>query len=239
MKNLISFALLLGFLFPAHVLSEQAAECVVVLHGMGRTHQSMGKIQDQLGLEGYQVVNESYASTSASIQSLAESAVGGSVRKCQALQASKIHFVTHSLGGILVRVYLQENNSKDLGKIVMLAPPNKGSEIAEILKEYSAYKMAMGPAGQALGTTQESLPNQLDPIAGDIGIIAGNATSDPWFSPFIPGEDDGKVSVESAKLDEMKDFIVMDSGHTFIMRNDIVIAQIVHFLQKGVFKHQE
>ena len=220
-------------------LASEPLECVIVLHGMGRTHASMGLIESRLQSEGYAVWNESYASTSEDLNVLADSAVGSGVKFCDERKAQKIHLVTHSLGGILVRMYLQGNHIKNLGRIVMLAPPNHGSEIAELLKEYSVYEMAMGPAGQALGTGPESVPNQLQPIEGEIGIIAGNFTSDPWFSPLIPGEDDGKVSVEGAKLEEMKDFLVVDSGHTFMMRNDEVIDQVVMFLRHGEFDHTE
>ncbi len=217
------------------LIASHAEECVVVLHGMGRTAYSMHKIEDRLFEEGYSVWNESYPSTDESIAKLAQSAVGDGIQFCAEQQAQNIHFVTHSLGGILVRTYLQDNTVERLGRIVMLAPPNQGSEIAEILKPYSLYEMAMGPAGQALGTSQDSLPNQLKPIAGEIGIIAGNVSSDPWFSPLIPGDDDGKVSVERTKLPEMRDFLETESGHTFIMRSDQVIEQVVLFLRDGRF----
>ncbi len=95
----------------------------------------------------------------------------------------------------------------------------------------------MGPAGQQLGTGSDSLPKNLKRIQGTIGIITGKKSSDPWFSPIIPGKDDGKVSVESAKLEEMSDFLVVESGHTFIMRKKFVLKQIIHFLKKGIFTH--
>ena len=218
-------------------MAANSDECVVLLHGMGRTQNSMGKIEERLQEKGYRVRNESYPSTTDSVFELAESTVGDGVQYCAQHNALKLHFVTHSLGGILVRVYLQNNTIEQLGRIVMLAPPNQGSEVADLLKDYSVYDMAMGPAGQALGTADDSLPNQLKPIAGEIGVIAGNFSSDPWFSPLIPGEDDGKVSVERTKLAEMQDFLVADSGHTFIMRNDEVIDQIVLFLHQGKFNH--
>ncbi len=216
--------------------ASEAAECVVVLHGMGRTHSSMAKIEARLVKEGYGVLNSSYDSTSDLITTLAESAVGAGVQYCEQQNANIIHFVTHSLGGILVRAYLQDREISRLGRIVMLAPPNQGSEVADLLQGYGAYELAMGPAGQALSTKPGGFLSQLKPIVGEIGIIAGNSTSDPWFSPLIPGEDDGKVSVERAKLEEMKDFLVVDSGHTFIMRNDEVIEQIIYFLAQGKFE---
>jgi pimeloyl-ACP methyl ester carboxylesterase len=235
-KNLVVFLSLLLVSLPAQ--AREPRDCVIVLHGMGRTERSMSKIEDRLQEAGYLVWNHHYESTSGTIASLSESAIGDGLRFCALKQVEKVHFVTHSLGGILVRHYLQDKEIDNLGRIVMLAPPNRGSEVVDTLREYRLYGVAMGPAGMALGTGSDSLPNQLKPISGEIGVIAGNSTSDPWFSPIIPGEDDGKVSVERAKLEEMKDFLVVDSGHTFIMRDDEVIDQILYFLQEGKFNPQ-
>ena len=213
-----------------------ADECVVLLHGLGRTHHSMDEIEDKLLKQGYLVWSESYQSRERSVDFLAEQTLKLGLDYCVQQQATRVHLVSHSLGGLLIRVYLQDHSINSLGRIVMLAPPNHGSEVADVLKENSLYEWAMGPAGQVLGTGSDGIANQLDPIVGEIGIIAGNTTSDPWFSPIIPGADDGKVSVESARLDEMKAFLVVEAGHTFIMRNDMVIDQILSFLRDGVFK---
>ncbi len=220
---------------PLPVVAAETGECVIVLHGMGRTERSMSKIEDRLQDEGYLVWNQGYASRSESIEVLSAIAIGEGLEFCAHKQAEKVNFVTHSLGGILVRFYLQDGKIEKLGRIVMLAPPNQGSEVVDALDEYSFYSYAMGPAGMVLGTGPDSLPNQLQPIAGEIGVIAGNFTSDPWFSPIIPGADDGKVSVERAQLAEMQDFLVVESGHTFIMRDAEVIDQIVYFLRAGKF----
>ncbi len=137
----------------------------------------------------------------------------------------------------MIRYYLQDHDIVELNRIVMLSPPNKGSEIVDQLKEFKIFQFITGPVGQQLGTDENSLPNQLNPIKGEIGIIIGNSSSDPWFSWLIPGDDDGKVSVASSKLSEMKDFLIVDHGHTFIMRQDDVIEQILNFLKSGKFKH--
>jgi len=211
-------------------------ECVIVLHGMGRTKFAMHKVEKNLWEEGYTVWNQSYPSTKKSIEDLANVHIAKGLRVCRRAGARKIHFVTHSLGGILVRYYLQDNTIDNLDKIVMLSPPNKGSEVADNLRDLKVYQWMMGPAGQQLGTDAQSLPNTLKKIDATIGIITGKSSSDPWFSPFIPGEDDGKVSVQSAKLEEMTDFLVVEAGHTFIMRNRSVLEQIRHFLKQGNFK---
>jgi pimeloyl-ACP methyl ester carboxylesterase len=199
----------------------------------------MGAIEDALTDAGYCVWNRNYPSRDADIEWLAATTVGEGVAFCEAHGARRTHFVTHSLGGILVRQYLQDNRIEGLGRIVMLSPPNRGSQIADLLHDNLLYQFATGPAGQELGTGQGSLPRQLAPIPGEIGIIAGDSSLDPWFSPLIPGDDDGKVSVAHARLAEMQDFLVVDNSHTFIMRDDAVIAQILNFLREGRFHRGE
>jgi hypothetical protein len=161
-------------------------------------------------------------------------AVGEGLTRCG--NTRPVHFVTHSMGGILVRQYLQSNKIPGLGKIVMLAPPNHGSEIVDQMKEGSLFQEIMGPAGQQLSTQPNSKPNSLNPIPGIIGIIAGSVTSDPWFAWMFDGPNDGKVSVESTRLHEMADFLVVERGHTFIMNSDDVIEQVLYFLKHGKFK---
>ncbi len=223
-------------LMPEFTVAESEKECVILLHGMGRTKNSMNRIEKSLAQDNYIVWNESYPSRSECIEKLAIDHIEKGLESCKKAKAETIHFVTHSLGGIMVRYYLQEHKIDNLGKIVMLSPPNKGSEVADFLKDVFIYKLVMGPAGQQLGTDPESLPNSMGSIEANLGIITGNKTLDPWFSPLIPGADDGKVSVESAKLEEMSDFIVVESAHAFIMRNVLVIDQIKYFLEHGKFK---
>ncbi len=206
-----------------------------MLHGLGRTAYSMGAIEDALVDAGYCVWNRSYPSRTDNIEWLAAITINDGLAYCEAHRTNRTHFVSHSLGGILIRQYLQDNRIENLGRIVMLSPPNQGSEIADLLQDHPVFRLATGPAGQQLGTDANSLPLRLAPIPGEIGIITGIRSFDPWFSPIIPGEDDGKVSVEHAKLAEMIDFLAVDSSHTFIMRNNSVITQILSFLQHGKF----
>lgn len=237
--NLILFiwitVMLIVSLPDVQAYDKHADECVILLHGLGRTARSMGKIETALVEQHYQVWNGDYPSTERSIQILAQQTIEDGLASCRSNQAVRIHFVTHSMGGILVRQYLQKNQIPELANIVMLAPPNKGSEIADVLGDYYLYKKLMGPAGQQLGTGTSGLAAKLEPVPGVIGIIIGNSSSDPWFSPYIAGQDDGKVSVESARLDEMVDFLVVDAGHTFVMREYVVIQQILYFLEHDRF----
>ena len=220
---------------PLPAVEKENGDCVILLHGMGRTQYSMSLIEEALLAKGYAVWNESYPSLSEKVSELAGPAVQSGLEYCAENNADTIDFVTHSLGGIVIRYYLQDHQIDNLGRIVMLAPPNKGSEVSDQMKDDFLYSTFMGPAAQELGTDENSLPSQLKPVQGEIGIIAGEKDGEPWFLPEIPGKDDGKVAVESTKLPEMKDFLLVKSGHTFIMQNEAVIRQILHFLENGVF----
>ena len=212
-------------------------EYVILLHGLGRTKYSMNNIAARLKHLGYMVWNEGYPSTKNPIASLVSNYVRPAVEWAEKGGARKIHVVTHSLGGILIRAYLQENALPAGSRIVMLSPPNKGSEVAEKLKSFFLYRWMMGPAGQELGTSSGSIPKRLKPVSADIGIIAGTRSMEPWFSVLIPGQDDGKVSVESTTLKEMNDFLTVQNTHPFIMNDRKVIDQVVIYLMHGRFRH--
>lgn len=211
------------------------SECVVFLHGMGRSAFSMRSMDKYLSKQGYHTVNRSYPSTSYTIEQIAENIISKLIDECR-VEARKIHFVTHSLGGIIIRYYLQSHSLPKGSRIVMLSPPNKGSEIADRLQDSGWYKWATGPSGQQLTTAPDSVPNQLKHIDYEVGIITGRRTLEPWFSQFIHGEDDGKVSVKRARLIEMADFLVVNHAHTFIMNSSLVKEQVSYFLQNGYFK---
>ena len=214
--------------------STKASDCVILLHGLARSDNSLSKIEQKLSEKGYKVVNESYASTKYEIETLAEDIIPTSIALCP--DSSQIHFVSHSLGGILIRQYLSENSLPNLGRVVMLAPPNRGSEITDELKENFLYKAVNGPAGLQLGTDSSSVPNQLGPAEFELGIIAGTKTVNPILSQMLPNPDDGKVSVESTKLEGMADHIEVPFSHTFIMNKNEVIEQVIYFLEHGAFE---
>jgi triacylglycerol lipase len=235
-KTIICTVFLWLFCSTTAPANPQNKECVIVLHGLGRSEASMGKIEKVLIDNDYLVWNEAYPSREADIETLATDHIPLGIHQCEEENAADIHFVTHSMGGILVRQYLQSNEIQGLGKIVMLAPPNHGSEVVDHMEDGSFFNDIMGPAGQQLSTHKDSKPNSLKPIPGTIGIITGSVTSDPWFAWMFNGPNDGKVSVASARLDEMVDFIVVEHGHTFIMSQPDVIEQVLFFLKHGKFK---
>jgi triacylglycerol lipase len=215
-----------------------AQEEVILLHGLCRTSRSMVTMEYALTEAGYKVRNVDYPSRTASVQKLADDAIGKAVSDCQRDGATKVDFVTHSLGGILVRSYLARHTIPSLGRVVMLAPPNQGSEVVDKLGWLFLFKWINGPAGNELGTDKNSTPNKLGPANFPVGIIAGDRSIDWINSLLIPGSDDGKVSVERTKLAGMSDHIVIHATHPFIMRNREVIRQTIHFLHMGNFSQE-
>ncbi|MGB6908649.1 MAG: alpha/beta fold hydrolase [Methyloceanibacter sp.] len=206
-------------------------ECVVLVHGLNRGDDSFFLMERILSAAGYQVVNLDYPSSSATVDEL----VGYLDDAVAACDGQSVNFITHSLGGILVRGWVGLKDRDGLGRVVMLAPPNQGSELVDAMADLGLYRFITGPAGQQLGTDEEGAPARLGPVAFDLGVIAGNRSLNPVFSAMIPGEDDGAVSVESTKVEGMADHIVLPATHTLLMNNPLVIAQAMIFLQTGHF----
>jgi triacylglycerol lipase len=217
---------------------DESADTVVLLHGLGRTDLSMVRLEGALSEHGYRVVNVDYPSMEYSIEHLATEVLAPAIETCCADPHNRVHFVTHSMGGIILRYYLEDHDLENLGRVVMLSPPNQGSEVADWAAENPFLEKILGPSTEELGTGPESVPNQLGPADFELGIIAGNKTLNPLFSRMIPGDDDGKVSVESTKVEGMTDFLVVPHSHTYIMWREAVIDQVVYFLENGVFQHE-
>ncbi len=217
--------------------AQATQQCVVLLHGLARSAQSMRKLETALNQQGYQVVNVDYPSRKHGIAELADIAIGTTLARSQLQRCDTIHFVTHSLGGILVRYYLKHHRVGKLGRVVMLAPPNQGSEVVDHFGKLPGYNFINGPAGQQLGTREDSIPVQLGPVDFPLGVIAGTRSINPILSTALPGPNDGKVALERAKVDGMSDFLSVPVSHPFIMRNPTVIAAVIHFLATGAFAH--
>jgi len=208
---------------------------VVLLHGLLRSAYSMGLLAHDLARSGYRVCNVGYPSRPYDVAGLVERYVQPAVEGCGT--QGPVHVVTHSLGGILVRFYLQSKRLPAGSRIVMLAPPNHGSEVADFIRDWPIYRWMMGQVGQQLGTGPDAIFRRLRPVREEVGVIAAQRTVQPWFSRLFDGANDGVVSVESARLDEMRDFIVVDHSHTLLMFSREVREQVQHFLDTGMFRH--
>jgi len=232
MKFLVSGLLYLALC--GTVVAEE--QCVILLHGLARSAASMDKMETKLREGGFQTVNQDYPSREFPIKTLALLAIEPALADCRQKKAGSIHFVTHSLGGILVRQYLLENAIPELHRVVMLGPPNQGSEAVDELQKSPGFDWINGPAGHQLGTGRDSIPRKLGPANFTLGVIAGSSSINPILSQMLPGKDDGKVTVEGTKIEGMDDFIVLPVSHPFLMRDRTAISQTVHFLQYGAFE---
>ncbi|WP_111977383.1 esterase/lipase family protein [Algibacillus agarilyticus] len=206
----------------------------ILLHGLARSAISLLPMELALKQAGLQVKNIGYPSTDFCIDDLTHNHLYPALLP-YIKEGYAFDFVCHSMGGILVRNLMYIYPEIDVGRAVMLSPPNHGSEIVDTLSSWSLFEFFNGPAGQELSTNPNSKPNCLGPVNFEVGVITGELSLNPIFVHFFNGPNDGKVSVESAKLEGMKDFLVVKASHTFIMNNLKVIDNTLHFLKKGHF----
>jgi pimeloyl-ACP methyl ester carboxylesterase len=218
------------------VPAASAADTVVLLHGLGRSPLAMARLAHDLRTAGYEVRNLSYPSQRADIRTLADATLGPVFSGAPA--GTRIHVVTHSMGGILVRQFLHDHGTPiSLGRVVMLAPPNSGSALVDRLQTWPLYRWINGPAGLQLGTALDSAPNTLGPFPTDVelGVIAGDRSLNPLFSSWLAGPDDGKVTVASTHLANESAHLTVPHSHTWLMWRTPVLTQVKTFLRTGRF----
>lgn len=199
----------------------------------------MQTVQRQLEKAGYQCWAPSYHSFRASIPQIVEQ-LAPSLANFRYNLHGPLHFVTHSLGGLVARAMLTSQRPDRLGRVVMLAPPNGGSEWADLLFRLRMNGVVLGPVGNHLRTDRHAADEaMLGSIDFDLGVIAGNAAIDPIFPRLaLPRPNDGKVSVRSTHVEGLADHITLPVSHTFMVTNPGVARQVLHFLRMGRFDHR-
>ncbi|MGH1455581.1 MAG: alpha/beta fold hydrolase [Alphaproteobacteria bacterium] len=216
-------------------------ELVILLHGILRSKMDMHFLNKNFEENGYDTLNILYPSREKSLEDIAEF-VQEKLDNCPQYHGedTMIHFVTHSMGGLIARYYIATYKPKNLGKVVMLGPPNTGSEFADWLSETEIlapiFKTIFGPAGQQLGTKYKHIDGD---ITYPLGIIAGTMSINPLAPWILNGEHDGIVPVERTKIDGMTDHITIPATHSFMMFNGDVIEQALYFLKNSKFKHDD
>lgn len=215
----------------------KGSECVVLLHGVGMSGWVMHRVAGALEDEGYRVLNISYPSRTLPIEQIAGEFLPAELEKAGVARAGKLHFVTHSMGSLVARLYLQSTKPANLGRVVMLGPPNHGSVAADRAADSRFMRWVTGVNVDRLGTRELAIARKLGPADFEIGVIAGCTTINPIFLKALAGQPhDGAVTVESAKLEGMKDFIAMPHSHTVMLWRRPAIHQVIAFLRDGKFK---
>lgn len=214
--------------------TETPRPCLILLHGLGAREWLMDGVAWNLD-DDYFVVNQSYPSTSAPLEYLAPKYLGAAIDSCGEHAQQGVDVVTHSMGGIMLRQYLSVAQFAELRRVVMIAPPNKGSEVVDQIGHWRVFQRIMGPAGTQLGTNGsiEHLPTPEVPFA----IVAGDLSFEPWFDSMFTGPNDGRVSVESTKLATMSDFVVINQHHSLLLWDPRTWQQVRSFLEKEHFDH--
>lgn len=234
MKILIKLIFIIPLLLFT-TFSAWAKDIVITLHGLARTHNSMNKIVKSLEENGYDTLNIDYSSRKYSIKDIAQKFILPEIEKLKDQNYDKVHFVGYSLGGIIVRYIVENHEIEKLGRVVLVATANKGSEVADYLDKYRIFSKIFGPSGGELKKNSEVIKNLQSKISYDAGVIAGNASYNPFFSIFVlPGPDDGTVSVESTHLEGAKHKVI-SASHAFLLLKKKSIKNIVHFIKYGDF----
>lgn len=196
----------------------------------------MSKLEQAFRGLGYRVVNLTYPSRRHPIEKLSQIAIDPALGKCNLKTKAHVHFVTHSLGGILVRYYLENTTLQNLGRVVMIAPPNKGSQVVDHLVNIPGFRAINGPAGAQLGTDSQSIPSKLGSVTYPVGVIAGTRSVNLILSQYLPGVNDGRVTTENTRVEGMSDYCEVSASHPFIIQNANAVRQATNYIRTGVFR---
>ncbi|MET0257709.1 MAG: alpha/beta fold hydrolase [Methylobacterium sp.] len=210
-------------------------EGVVLLHGTARRASSMRRMEQAFRAAGYATLNLDYPARRAALGVIA--ALLAPEIAAFAVGVSRLHIVTHSMGGLVARALITRHRPKNLGHVVMLAPPNGGSEVADALHRLRAYRRFFGPSGAQLVTRRSAgLTRLLGTVDYPLGVIAADRSLYPlesWL--LLPGPNDGRVTVERTKVPGMSGHLTLHTTHITMMWNRRVIREALNFVRAGCF----
>lgn len=226
---------------PAHTVAREAPggaeatarplQMVFLLHGIAKTKYDMAALAKRLRREGYAVVNWDYSSTRYRIHELADMLA----EQVERFPNYRVHFVTHSMGGIVVRKFFSRHSLPNAGRFVMIAPPSQGAELAQFFGNWGLYQYLLGPAGQDLRPGSDGCCASAGIPPVEFGIIAGGTGRTIGINPLLPGDNDGTVTVESTRLEGAQDFALVPYPHPVIQMMPKTLDLAVSFLEKGTF----
>lgn len=212
--------------------TDDAAETVVLLHGLGRSPRAMSRLAVRLEEAGYRVESLGYSSIGESPETIVQG-LKEQIAACCLDRSGPLHFVGHSLGGLLIRGYIEAARPSNLGRVVMLGTPNRGTAVVDRYRNKWWFSM-LGSTAMSLGTDAASYPNTLPAPDYPVGVIAGRKPQSN--DALLPGDDDGLVAVDSTKVAGMSDFLVVDVGHAAMRYDARVAARTIEFLRTGRFR---
>ena len=215
-------------------LKDMSGRAVILIHGIGRSSKSFRSMAKALQEDGYTVVGFDYPSTRVSIPESAEY-LHKTIQSLEGIE--EIDTVCHSMGGLLLRAYLQKHNEPRFRRAVMLGVPNKGAQMADILKGNPLFKVVLGPAGQQLVTDNDGIIPKLPAPNFPFAVIAGGRSAAKGYNPILPGDNDSTVTVASTRLPGAADFLLLPVIHSFLMNNDQCVEATRHFLTHGQLVH--
>jgi pimeloyl-ACP methyl ester carboxylesterase len=209
-------------------------KAVLLLHGHGRTGLSMGLLAARLQAAGWDSLAPSYGFRR-SLPAILD-VLNGPVARFAAAH-ERLDIVTHSMGGLVARALVAAHRPPNLGRVVMLAPPNRGSELADLLVSLDLAATVLGPCHGHLVTRRSAADEALlGTVDYELGIVAGNRSLTPVPARLLPPPHDGKVSVAATHLAGMADHIVLPVPHSLMTAHPLTGAQALHFLRQGRFQ---
>jgi uncharacterized alpha/beta hydrolase family protein len=212
-----------------------ATNKVYLIHGYAGLGLELENIHKAIKNEGFESEIYVYPSLSKDVDSVGVELF----RKIQKENYDTVSFVTHSMGALVVRSLYEHIDSLSsfpfIYRIVMIAPPNNGSPVADFFAQFSFIKFIVGPNVNNLTSNPVTGANKYPIPTCEVGLIAGSYGKKKGFNIFIKDDNDGVVIPEQTKLGIEKDIVFVKSWHVGLLFDKKVIKYVITFLQNGKF----